>query len=243
MTGKQSGVARIGRAEALTHQAKLAVRSLGPFFRAIKKSLHSLPRLIGYRRPRTPPRDALNDFIGNRKIAFCTKTRKSCSFAKWQGNSIGFTVTWTINSTAWRDFSPFARQCVDGIAYPVKRDRRIWRQNRQLVVALFMGASTLTTTEAAAYRRCWARRRLRLLRAYGVVVPDLPGCTSAGSTTDEALRNAVEAVRLWVEDAIDDGEVLPPPRTSPSVEALRADPEIAAALTEGAALAMVPTAS
>ena len=73
--------------------------------------------------------------------------------------------------------------------------------------------------------------------AYGVVVPDLPGCTSAGSTTDEALRNAVEAVRLWVEDAIDDGEALPPPR---SIEALRADPEIAAALAEGAALAIVP---
>jgi predicted RNase H-like HicB family nuclease len=73
--------------------------------------------------------------------------------------------------------------------------------------------------------------------AYGVVVPDLPGCTSAGSTTDEALRKAVEAVRLWVEDAIDDGEVVPPPR---SVEALRADPEIAAALSEGAALAIVP---
>ncbi len=65
----------------------------------------------------------------------------------------------------------------------------------------------------------------------------LPGCTSAGSTTDEALRKAVEAVRLWVEDAIDDGEVLPPPR---SVETLRADPEIAAALSEGAALAIVP---
>jgi hypothetical protein len=44
-------------------------------------------------------------------------------------------------------------------------------------------------------------------------------------------------VRLWIEDAIDDGEVLPTPR---SVEALRADPEIAAALTEGAALAIVP---
>ena len=73
--------------------------------------------------------------------------------------------------------------------------------------------------------------------AYGVVVPDLPGCTSAGSTTDEALRNAVEAVRLWVEDAIDAGEALPPPR---SAEALRADPEIAAALAEGAALAIVP---
>ena len=73
--------------------------------------------------------------------------------------------------------------------------------------------------------------------AYGVVVPDLPGCTSAGSTTDEALRKAVEAVRLWIEDAIDDGEALPTPR---SIEALRADPEIAAVLTQGAALAIVP---
>ena len=73
--------------------------------------------------------------------------------------------------------------------------------------------------------------------AYGVVVPDLPGCTSAGSTIDDALRNAVEAVRLWVEDAVDDGEALPPPR---SVETLRADPEVAAALAEGAALAVVP---
>jgi len=73
--------------------------------------------------------------------------------------------------------------------------------------------------------------------AYGVVVPDLPGGTSAGSTTDAALRNAVDAVRLWVEDAIDDGEALPPPR---SVEELRADPEIAAALAEGAVLAVVP---
>ena len=45
--------------------------------------------------------------------------------------------------------------------------------------------------------------------AYGVVVPDLPGCTSAGGTTDEALRNAIEAVRLWAEDAIADGEELP----------------------------------
>jgi len=73
--------------------------------------------------------------------------------------------------------------------------------------------------------------------AYGVTVPDLPGCTSAGKTTDEALRNAVEAVRLWAEDAIADGEELPPPR---SAEALRADPEIAAAIATGAALAIVP---
>jgi predicted RNase H-like HicB family nuclease len=73
--------------------------------------------------------------------------------------------------------------------------------------------------------------------AYRVTVPDLPGCTSAGSTTDEALRNAIEAVRLWAEDAIADGEELPVPR---SAEALRADAEIAAAIAEGAALAIVP---
>lgn len=42
---------------------------------------------------------------------------------------------------------------------------------------------------------------------------------------------------MWAEDAIDDGEALPPPR---SIEALRADPEVAAALAEGAALAIVP---
>ena len=42
--------------------------------------------------------------------------------------------------------------------------------------------------------------------AYGVTVPDLPGCTSAGKTTDEALRNAVEAVRMWAEDAAAQGE-------------------------------------
>ena len=73
--------------------------------------------------------------------------------------------------------------------------------------------------------------------AHGVTVPDLPGCTSGGSTTDEALRNAVEAVRLWAEDAIADGEALPQPL---SVEMLRADRAIAEAIAEGAALAIVP---
>ena len=69
--------------------------------------------------------------------------------------------------------------------------------------------------------------------AYGVVVPDLPGCTTAAATTDEALRRATEAVRLWAEDALADGEKLPKPR---SAEALRTDPEVATALAQGAAL-------
>ncbi|MEA2872836.1 MAG: hypothetical protein QOH67_2812 [Hyphomicrobiales bacterium] len=73
--------------------------------------------------------------------------------------------------------------------------------------------------------------------AYGVVVPDLPGCTSGGATVDEALRNAVEAVTLWVEDARADGEKIPKPRPA---EKLRNDPDVAAALAEGAVLAYVP---
>jgi predicted RNase H-like HicB family nuclease len=73
--------------------------------------------------------------------------------------------------------------------------------------------------------------------AYGVVVPDLPGCTSAGETIDQAYRNAIEAVRLWAEDADADGEKLPRAR---DLESLRADPEVAAALAKGAAIAMVP---
>jgi len=72
---------------------------------------------------------------------------------------------------------------------------------------------------------------------YGVVVPDLPGCTSGGRSIDAALRNAVDAVRLWAEDARADGNSLPRPR---SLEALRRDPEVAAALASGAVLAVVP---
>jgi predicted RNase H-like HicB family nuclease len=49
--------------------------------------------------------------------------------------------------------------------------------------------------------------------AYGVVVPDLPGCFSAGDTLDEALDNAKEAVELWLESVLDDDGVVPAPRT------------------------------
>lgn len=73
--------------------------------------------------------------------------------------------------------------------------------------------------------------------AFGVVVPDLPGCTSSGSTVDEAVRNAVEAVTLWVEDASADDEKIPRPR---SAEKLRGDPQVAAALKGGSVLAYVP---
>jgi predicted RNase H-like HicB family nuclease len=47
--------------------------------------------------------------------------------------------------------------------------------------------------------------------AFGVVVPDLPGCFSAGDTLDEAIDNAREAIELWLETIIDDGGAVPEP--------------------------------
>lgn len=48
--------------------------------------------------------------------------------------------------------------------------------------------------------------------AWGVVVPDLPGCFSAGDSMDEALENAREAIDLHVETLIEDGAAIPAPR-------------------------------
>jgi predicted RNase H-like HicB family nuclease len=48
--------------------------------------------------------------------------------------------------------------------------------------------------------------------AFGVAVPDLPGCFSAGDTLDEALVNVREAIELWLEVVIDDGQPVPEPK-------------------------------
>lgn len=45
--------------------------------------------------------------------------------------------------------------------------------------------------------------------AWGVVVPDLPGCFSAGDTLDEAMRNAADAIELHCEALIEEGQALP----------------------------------
>lgn len=49
--------------------------------------------------------------------------------------------------------------------------------------------------------------------AFGVVVPDLPGCFSAGDTLEEALVNAREAVAVWLESQLDNGETIPEANT------------------------------
>lgn len=45
---------------------------------------------------------------------------------------------------------------------------------------------------------------------YGVTVPDLPGCFSAGDTADDALNNAIEAIECHIEGLLIDGESIPP---------------------------------
>ena len=47
--------------------------------------------------------------------------------------------------------------------------------------------------------------------AFGVVVPDLPGCFSAGDTLDEALAGAEEAAAAWIDAARDSGHPIPVP--------------------------------
>ncbi len=44
---------------------------------------------------------------------------------------------------------------------------------------------------------------------YGVTVPDLPGCFSAGTTLDDALIMAREAIELHLEGLIEEGETIP----------------------------------
>lgn len=45
--------------------------------------------------------------------------------------------------------------------------------------------------------------------AYGVVVPDLPGCFSAGDTFDEAIANAREAIEGHLESLSEHGDPIP----------------------------------
>jgi predicted RNase H-like HicB family nuclease len=44
---------------------------------------------------------------------------------------------------------------------------------------------------------------------YGVTVPDLPGCFSAGSTIDEAITNTQEAILTHIEGIFMDDDTIP----------------------------------
>ena len=68
--------------------------------------------------------------------------------------------------------------------------------------------------------------------AYGVHFPDVPGCFSAADELNDLLSNASKALSLHLED-----ETLPKTRT---LDAVRADDDVANDLAEGAFLLAVP---
>jgi predicted RNase H-like HicB family nuclease len=59
---------------------------------------------------------------------------------------------------------------------------------------------------------------------FGVTVPDVPGCFSAGETVDEALENAREAIFAHLELVVQDGADVP---VAGDIEAYRARPDYA----------------
>lgn len=62
---------------------------------------------------------------------------------------------------------------------------------------------------------------------YGVTVPDLPGCFSAGSTIDETMLMAREAIELYLDTLIEDGREIPEPS---EIEQLLKNPDYAKAI-------------
>jgi predicted RNase H-like HicB family nuclease len=59
---------------------------------------------------------------------------------------------------------------------------------------------------------------------YGVTVPDVSGCFSAGETLDEALQEVTEAIECHLEGLLMDGESIPVPH---SIEYYQNDSEYA----------------
>jgi predicted RNase H-like HicB family nuclease len=58
---------------------------------------------------------------------------------------------------------------------------------------------------------------------YGVFFPDLPGCTSAGGTVEQAARNAEEALRGHIALMIRDGDEIP---TQRPIDQIERDPDV-----------------
>lgn len=58
---------------------------------------------------------------------------------------------------------------------------------------------------------------------FGVFFPDLPGCTSAGDTIQDAARNAEEALQAHIELSAEHGDGIPPPS---ELDVIASDPEI-----------------
>jgi len=58
---------------------------------------------------------------------------------------------------------------------------------------------------------------------FGVFFPDLPGCTSAGDTLQDAAKGAEEALQGWIDVSAEHGDAIPPPGT---LDTIPADPDV-----------------
>jgi antitoxin HicB len=56
---------------------------------------------------------------------------------------------------------------------------------------------------------------------YTVTVPALPGVVTQGETIDEALEMAKDAIALYLEDLVADGEPIPAERLAPQLAVVR----------------------
>lgn len=48
--------------------------------------------------------------------------------------------------------------------------------------------------------------------AFIAEVPELPGCMAHGETPEKALKNAKEAIQLWIDTAKEFGDSIPEPK-------------------------------
>lgn len=48
--------------------------------------------------------------------------------------------------------------------------------------------------------------------AFIAEVPELPGCTAHGDSPEGALKNAQEAIQLWIDTAREFGDPVPEPK-------------------------------
>ena len=59
---------------------------------------------------------------------------------------------------------------------------------------------------------------------FGVFFPDLPGCTSAGATLQDAVRNAEDALQAHIDLTAEHGEAIPEPS---DLDAVPREPDVA----------------
>lgn len=55
---------------------------------------------------------------------------------------------------------------------------------------------------------------------FSVYFPDFPGCVTCGDDLDDAVDMAYEALSMFVESMLEEGETLPSPKTKKEVMAL-----------------------